>query len=702
MKLTTLVRNYNLHIRRSLILITLGFGFISMSAQWQFVGSPESCEPVNLDSEGDTMLVLTTSGLFFSLDTGSTWIPIRLPDTVFVFEGIQIERGSLYLSTKRYVETRPILDVFRSDDWGATWVLLNCQIDPPDWISQLVIKADTFYCISQEQIYISYDKGDHFTSAVPVAGEYCTYDIHHHRLYATVSLDKQNLLLRSSDDGLTWDTLARTTEHIYITDISSIEGVLWKIELYNGSHYCRVQKSLDDGDTWITTGYVEDLLEGFFDRWTDQIIGLSGQLYVVTEPYTNVIYHSSDGGKNWKEKSRVPGEMDVSFSQDRLFFISYKGLFSSQNHGEIIKRLTSGLEAATVKSINVAHSSIWVSSNSSLYTLSSENAEWQPVEGFREVKATRNGHLLAINHQNAYVSADKGENWTEITYEDLGVFLPYPMHYIMCAGDIMYITSASSELFYSTDYGETWHLSEEDIAYLLNYNGKYLLKAHGKLLTSEDGIEWTLLPQPEHPDLNSSPQLVYYMDPFYFTGSYDLLLRLHKDSTRWEEVTEPFSDVRSYPISILSHHDVLFLTVFGEGVFGSKDHGQTWYTINEGLTNFKTITLTKDYDFLYLGTEGGVWKRPLSDLTVGISEPPVEINPDKTCLITNNSVPLNLPYGFTADFNVRLFSSNGRLLQENSLEGQAESIELGDFPSGMYFIYINSSDFQSVKRIFKF
>lgn len=701
MKFTNLKRKFNLHIRRSLIMITLGFGFFSMNAQWQFVGSPESCEPINLDSEGDTMLVLTTSGLFFSLDTGSTWLPIRLPDTVFVFNGIQIERGSLYLSTERIAEARSVLDVFRSDDWGATWVMLDSQIDPPDWISQLVIKADTFYYISQEQIYISYDKGDHFTSAVPIASEYCTYDIHHHRLYATVSLDKQNLLLRSSDDGLTWDTLARTTEYIYITDISSIEGVLWKIELYDGSHYCRVQKSFDDGDTWITTGNVEGLQEGFFDRWTDQIIGLSGQLYIVTDPYTNVIYHSTDGGKNWREKSRAPGEMDVSFSQDRLFFISYKGLFSSQNHGVIINKLTSGLEAATVKRITVSHPSIWVSSNSSIYTLSSENTDWQPVEGFRDVKATRDGHLLAISHQYAYVSADKGEHWTVITYEDLGLFMSYPMHYIMCAGDIMYITSASGGLFYSTDYGESWHLSEEDIAYLLNYNGKYLLKASGKLMTSENGVDWTLLPQPENPGPNFSIQFVYYMDPFYFIGSYDLLLRLHKDSTAWEEVTEPFSDVRSHPISMLSHHDVLFLTVFGEGVFGSKDHGQTWYAINDGLPNFKTITLTKDYDFLYLATEGGVWKRPLSDLTVGISDPPSDITLIKSCLITNNSVPLNLPYGSVEEFEVRLFSADGRLLQENHLDWQAESFDLGNYPTGLYYLNIISSDFQIVKRIFK-
>src|SRR5687767_14694963 len=115
--------------KRYVMLITICFGFTPIHAQWEFVGSPESCEPVFFDSEGDTLLVLTTGGLFYSSDIGLSWLPIELPDSVYVFEEIQIERGALFLTTKREMEARGVYDVFRSDDWGATWVLINSQLD---------------------------------------------------------------------------------------------------------------------------------------------------------------------------------------------------------------------------------------------------------------------------------------------------------------------------------------------------------------------------------------------------------------------------------------------------------------------------------------------------------------------------------------------------------------------------------------------
>jgi|GEM_PF-5459536 len=691
------------NIRQYLILLTICFGFTSIHAQWQFIGSPESCEPVFFDSEGDTSLVLTTGGLFYSIDIGSSWLPIQLPDSLYVFEEIQIEHGALYLTTQRYMEDRRVYDVYRSDDWGVTWVLLNGQLDLFEGLKQLVIKTDTCYYISREKIYISFDKGDHFTLETPNAGDYSTYNIHHHKLYAKVSGDNQNLLLRSSDDGFTWDTIDRTTQYIYISDVNSIEGVLWKIKFFDGFHYCSIQKSFDDGDTWITTGFIEGLQQGFFDRSPRQIIGLSGQLYVITDLSGKSIFHSADGGENWSETSSAPTEMDIFFGKDRLFFTSYKGFYASQDHGVSLDKLTSGLEAATVKDIAVSGSSVWVSSNGNIFTTSPEHVEWQNLEGYKEVKATRDGHLLAIANQKAYVSADEGEHWTEITSEDLGLGSQFVvMHYAMCAGDIMYISTSSYDLFYSTDYGESWHASGKKYGYSFNYNGKYILEVDSYVLTSDDGAEWTTLPKPEHPDLHFFLDFVYWMDPYYFTSSNNLLLRLHKDSTAWEEVTEPISSVPVQSISMLGHNDVLFLSVFGEGVFGSNDHGQTWFTINEGLTNYRTISLTKDKDFLYVGTEGGVWKRPLNELTVSINDPVWNETSKASCLIASDFVSLNLQNELPGIINVLVFSADGRFLFDAKSENGALDIDFNDVPSGLYYLNIWTANGREIKRVMKF
>ena len=682
------------------VMLMVCFCFFQSKAQWAFVGSPESCDPISFDSEGDTLVVITTGGLFYSQNTGTTWHAIKTPEVVCTYKEIQIEQGHLYLTTYRNINANRKYELYRSDDWGATWVMLP---DPPeltDRILQWVINADTCYYITPTQIYISHDRGDHFSPGVPGLGTYSYYDFHHDRLYAKVSGEDQRFLLRTSDEGLTWDTLDKTIDHTFISDVASIDGALWSIKFYNGSHYCNILKSTDDGDSWIIAGTIEDLQQGFFDRMPRQILGSQGQMYVIAEGSNQTIYHSADGGRTWIEVIDVSGEMDIFYGNNRLFFSSYTGLYRSADHGETRERLTTGLEAATVDGIALSGSSIWTSNNTQMHVLKSGHSDWETLDGYYEVKATRDGHLLSIVDQQAFVSADAGAHWTEVTAEDLGLDFA-SMHYAMCAGDMMYISTAFYELFYSQDYGATWHLSDISYAYNLNYNGKYVIEVDSEVLTSDDGIHWRALPNPVHPDFHFFIDFVYWMDPYYFIGSNNLVLRLHQDSTAWEEVIEPASVLSDPNVSMLGQGDVLFVTVYGAGVFGSTDFGDTWYPIHEGLTNLKTITLSKDYDDLYLGTDGGVWKRPLHELVTGLASPAVYPKVSSDCVITEDLVSLELPETWTGEQHIQIYSTDGRLMYMGHVEPGATDVYLDRYPSGMYYVIFSSAGGREVRRVIK-
>lgn len=687
---------------RCILIATMIIYYCQGNSQWQFIGSPETCESIDFDSEGDTMLVLSTSGLFYSADTGTSWRSIPIPAISHELEEIQIEESSLYITTRHKVLVDTLerfkYDVYRSDDWGENWQLITEGMDPVAGFNQVLVNADTFYFFDRKSMYISYDKGDHYAAVKTHLGIYSEYDIHHYQLFGKVSWETGNGLLRSNDEGDTWDTLQVTGPAFFISDIQSIDGVLWKIEHYPNIHICRVHKSYDDGETWITTGEIDDLLSGFFDYQPREIFGLTGQLYITADGSKTRIYYSADGGNEWINPASISSK-DVHFTPAKLFFTSYDGFYSSYDHGITFDTIINGLESATVKNIALSGFNMWVQSNYKESLFDHTVDDWQPLNGFENVEATQDGHLLALINNKAYRSSNQGLDWTQITSEDLGQDLPYPVLYIMSAGDMMFISDASYNLYYSTDYGFNWHKSALTYAYSLNYNGKYLIEVNNEILISNNGIEWAEIPKPEHPDLHFFIDFVYWMEPYYFMGQGNLLLRLHKDSSAWEEMTVPVSDVYSHPLSMMSHNDVLFLTVFGRGVYASDDQGLSWYPVNEGLTNFRSITLSKDEDFLYLGVDGGVWKRRLSDMVVSTKDPERHVQYSST-IITKDIFTIQLPD--VSYFSFQLYSTDGKILLQKNVYDSSYDFDLDNLPSGLYYLNIYSPGYHDVRRIMKF
>lgn len=703
----------NYLIIRSLFLTALLLCFNQARSQWQFIGSPESCKSIDFDNEGDTLLVLTTSGLFYSTDIGISWQAITIPQECIALEDAQIERGSLYVTTSYhvFVDTlqRTKYDVYRSDDWGTNWHLITPDLDSLAFFIQVLVKADTFYFIDHSAIYVSYDKGDHYVMTMDNLGTYSHYYIHHHRLFGQVSLENSNGLLRSDDDGQSWDTLYTTGSGLYIADINSIDDVLWKIEHYPEFHICRIQKSLDDGDTWITTATINDLLVGFFDNDPKKIIGGAGQLYVETHGYYGQLYYSDDGGMTWIKPPTYSDDKEAFFAGDKLFFSANNGLYSSVDNGMTIDQVSKGLESAIVKNIATSNADIWIQANHMEYSLRQGSQVWQALPDFEDVESTRDGHLLGLKHNyefywpvsEAYISSDGGHEWKLVTGPDLSLEpgSTADILYIMCAGDIMYISDTHYQLFYSTDYGVHWHKTNLSYGYSLNYNDKYLIELDGNVIVSDDGFHWDTLPKPEHPDLHFSIDFVYWMDPYYFVGSNNLLLRLHKDSTTWEEIVEPYSDVIDYPLSMISHNDVLFLSVFGLGVFASTDFGQSLYPVNEGLTNFRGITLSKDEDYLYFGVDGGVWKRKLSDMVVATKDPERSVHSNSSSYIVKDVFHINVPEA--THYSYQLYSSDGKILLHKTIDSSSGDIDLDKFPAGLYYLNIVAPQYHDVRRILK-
>ena len=191
--------------------------------------------------------------------------------------------------------------------------------------------------------------------------------------------------------------------------------------------------------------------------------------------------------------------------------------------------------------------------------------------------------LAGTNGTGIYRSTDGGTSWSAF-----GTGLTnLNVHALLVTGTRVYagcgLSASDSGLFISTDGGSTWTLPAD------GPNNVRCLAALGTtIIAGTSGL-----------------------------GLY----RSTDEGMTWSQVV-------STPLALIRALQVVGGTVFAGGqggVIRSTDAGASWTAINDGLTNTNVLSLGASATTLYAGTiAGGVWQRPLSDVTgvSGASETP--------------------------------------------------------------------------------
>ena len=232
------------------------------------------------------------------------------------------------------------------------------------------------------------------------------------------------------------------------------------------------------------------------------------------------------------------------------------------------------------------------------------------------------------------------------------------------------------------------------------------------LFSSDFGNTWISKPIPANEVLEFFSNGNIVASGFFYDASDNIahyLLTISKDTCNsWTEI----DSINCHVGLLASNSSSEYLLVGTEdlGVFLYSDEGTKIGVINEGLTNLNIQALTADNNgYIYAGTENGLWRRPLSEVT-SIKEESITI-PSVYILSQNYPNPFNpsttFRYSITnaSKVTIKIYDVLGKeiekLVNEEKPTGTYElNWNAANLPSGVYFYQIKAGEFCRQKRCF--
>ena len=393
--------------------------------------------------------------------------------------------------------------------------------------------------------------------------------------------DHKGALYFSSDGGENWRQYFRIPNCGGITSIAVSPNVSSDNTWFVGTEKRGVYKTVDGGASFIAVN------NGLSERQltiTSLVISpdYKKTSTIFASTWYEAVFRSDDGGKTWKKYStgittdrqadefKVPHFMDLrisrTFGKDKTFFLAgFDGLFKSTDGGTVWAQMET-MSAKPIVCLAIS-------------------------PGYREDSTV----AIATSFGGAYITHDKGATWEVINRGlnrahlwNIAVSPNFSLDNTIFATD--------NYVFYkSTDGGNNWITNNfrhrgriESIIHKLssiNIINKLLRKL--KLLKiNKITFPWSIAISPD-----------FAHDSTIYVGTrYEGVFRSVDGGVNWSQIWNAnWSRARSRCVGLItslvispdfSSDRTLYAGVLGEGIYKTVDGGETWQTVNNGLTRF--------------------------------------------------------------------------------------------------------------------
>ena len=395
----------------------------------------------------------------------------------------------------------------------------------------------------------------------------------------------------------------------------------------------------------------------------------------------------------------------------KLFIISILAIIGLRVNAQWQR---AGLDSAWVEALTINGNNIFAATNYGMFLSSNNGVLWTSINtglknngygGYGTISLAIKGDTLFTGTQNngdVFISLNNGQLW-----DSVNTGLPVNCYvYALCIkGDTIFagIADACDSIVYmSSNFGGQWTAEKTGFTstdnstttFVTNGNNIFAGTDEGVCFSSNNGSIWTAVN-------NGLTGVDLFINTLAISGSNILAATCggvfisSNNGNNWAATN--LTD--NYINAFATKGDSIYAGG-KNGVFFSKDSGSTWSTWNIWPYG-KILALTIKSDTLFAGTVGGVWEIPLSQITsieeLNNNEGNIEVYPnpatDEIKVISNQC----------SVSSVEVYNLLGERLCNLPITGNCSpiTINVSDFPSGVYVVEVKTEKGVSVKKFIK-
>jgi photosystem II stability/assembly factor-like uncharacterized protein len=617
------------------LLFVILFTFIISTiatAQWERTNGPEGISIRSLANIDNVLYAGTkTDGIYASRNEGSTWFAVNNGIETKSISVITSINDTLLAGTSGY-------GVIHSTDRGQTW-LPSSNYSGATVVS-MIVKDQYVFAGTSQGVLRSSDDGITWEQLpfynFETARAMCSTG---NKLIAAGSSLQS---FASTDNGNNWyviESLAAEVFSLYARGDTVYAGARNKI-----------YRSVDGGNTFFG-------IEIPFDYSLVNINSITsiGQTLFMGTTYDDGVYKSTNYGLTWESVNEGMGPKDVralvvTQSSYLIAGSHYAGVYRSTDNGESWNKSVSGFPAgSSILSMFNADRGVLAGTRDGIYKTTNNGTTWVKLTGesdtinYGEVRGISSSGLViyaAITykyHGIVYKSTDFGDTWTrsgngfspDITF----------MSGIAISGNNI-IAGSSQGIYYSTDEGDSWLLSNLSSGFaqeIVTTPGNLYaeVQIEGIYRSSDNGVTWI-------PSFNP-PGIIFTgitaLDNSAYASAFDLGIYFTTDNgNSWYPAGFPTGS-SGYTVKFIPAVAGMVLAgtdIDPNFIYVSFNNSHVFSPYSEGLgVNAIADALTSNDLYTFAGTSyNGVWRRLLPGVT------PVELT-SFTASVTENNVTLN-------------------------------------------------------------
>lgn len=679
-------------MKKFLSLTCFLFSFLGLFAQtWIKEDAPNVQNILKFYSDEKGGLYAKSGNRMFRKPNSTGWSEMKVAGAQMSVGAFSVDKDTLYfLKPSGFAGDYAIN---RSVDQGLTWT----EIGNAKLFETYYTTPSFFYregvCLTSDSknIYRSTDMGNTWTSVFAPDGMYLTILDYVYFDGKFICNSVANGTFISSDNGVTWTQENTGLPNPYTYSLVS-NGSQAIVSTYNGIAF------LNPGTlTWIkkSTGLPNTTPDIYLGAYGDTVFAVSDQIYA-----------SYDLGENWTEifpKYRPNSvKMKGVMLNDTSFFIGGgTGVHVSDRTDYYFHSLNKGFISPNSVLHNVAkyNDSIFLASASGLFKREeSELMNWEYTG--TDVKPARgiynfNGYLFAVDG-GIKRSTDGGVTWTATSFGHITV------DRLVFNGETIF-AGTNNGVFRSDDMGETWPEANGGVAHsnkVLYVKGNNLYAADnygsnpGIWYSTDKGQTYTSIRgNIAETEYNAITEIGGYT---YIVVSPEKLYKAPAGTSNWTVV-----DASEYPTNIFSSHGLIFLSD-ANGVYLSKDQGDSWEVIHDGLTwqeykmNFSMIA----NDTLYAtgSTVSKIYKFPVADIVTGMHRSKKETEMSAFPNPVENY--LTIPSGHSGR-KISIIDNAGNTVKVFTIGSEEFQLDLSGLAPGFYVYEVSSQNSSARGKIIK-